>query len=102
MRVQGHTDDQPLALPKAVPPTPAKKGPKPAGALSPAVRFPTNWELSAARALCVVHYFQDVAKLDPTRLAALAFGQYAPISKKDRSANRRIEIVVTAKQPPAK
>jgi len=32
-------------------------------------RFATNWELSAARALSVVHYLQDTAKLDPTRLA---------------------------------
>jgi chemotaxis protein MotB len=65
------------------------------------IRFPTNWELSAARALSVVRYFQDVAKLDPTRLAALAFGQYVPVSKTDRSANRRLEIVVAARRPPA-
>jgi chemotaxis protein MotB len=105
--VQGHTDDQPVALPKPIappPPPPAKKGAKPvATALPPApvVRFPTNWELSAARALGVVRYFQDVARLDPARLAALAFGQYAPVSKKDRGANRRLEIVVAARRPPA-
>jgi len=110
--VQGHTDDQPVALPKApapprqpVPQT--KKGGKPAVAAPPAapapmIRFPTNWELSAARALSVVRYFQDVAKLDPARLAALAFGQYAPVSKTDRSANRRLEIVVAARRPPAR
>lgn len=104
--VQGHTDDQPVALPKApAPPAPpAKKGGKPAAAAAapaPVIRFPTNWELSAARALSVVRYFQDVAKLDPTRLAALAFGQYVPVSKTDRSANRRLEIVVAARRPPA-
>ncbi len=108
--VQGHSDDQPVALPKvpAPPPQPVpptKKGGKPAAiaaasaAPAPLVRFPTNWELSAARALSVVRYFQDVAKLDPTRLAALAFGQYAPISKADRPANRRLEIVVAARRP---
>jgi len=106
--VQGHTDDQPVALPKAAPAPPAppvKKGGKPAAVASPpapVVRFPTSWELSSARALSVVRYFQDVAKLDPARLAALAFGQYAPISNKDKSANRRLEIVVLPRRPPAK
>lgn len=92
--VQGHTDDTPVALPKP-PPPPARGKPAPSPP-APVVRFPTNWELSAARAVAVVHYFQDVAKLEPSRLTALAFGQYAPISKKDRSVNRRIEIVVAA------
>jgi len=55
--------------------------------------FVTNWELSAARALTVVHYLQDEAKVDPTRLAAVAFSQYRPVSK-NRSKNRRIEIVL--------
>ena len=43
--------------------------------------FVTNWELSAARALTVVHYLQDDAKIDPTRLAAVAFGQYRPVEQ---------------------
>jgi chemotaxis protein MotB len=55
--------------------------------------FVTNWELSAARALTVVHYLQDEAKVDPTRLAAVAFSQYRPVSK-TRAKNRRIEIVL--------
>lgn len=55
--------------------------------------FVTNWELSAARALTVVHYLQDDAKIDPTRLAAVAFGQYRPISR-TKAKNRRIEIVL--------
>jgi chemotaxis protein MotB len=103
--VQGHTDDQPIPVAKpapAAPVAPAKKGVKPVAkpvvAPVPVVRFPTHWELSAARALAVVHYFQDVAKLDPARLAALAFGPYAPASKKDKAANRRIEIVM-ARRP---
>jgi chemotaxis protein MotB len=100
VRVQGHTDDQ-VAPPVKPPPPPAKRGQKPAAVAAPVVRFPTSWELSSARALSVVHYFQDVAKLDPARLAALAFGQYAPLSKTDRSANRRIKIVIAGK-PPAK
>jgi len=55
--------------------------------------FVTNWELSAARALTVVHFLQDEAKLDPSRLAAVAFGQYRPASK-SKAKNRRIEIVL--------
>ncbi|HEX3762360.1 MAG TPA: OmpA family protein [Kofleriaceae bacterium] len=95
--VQGHTDDTPLALPK--PPPPPPKGSKAPPPPAPVVRFPTNWELSGARALAVVRYLQDAGKVDPSQLTAAAFGQYAPISKKDRAANRRIEIVVTARRP---
>ena len=110
--VQGHTDDQPiLKKPKA--PEPAKPKPgketkdakgKKAQALKPdpkakpetndaVLPFVTNWELSAARALTVVHYLQDDAKIDPTRLAAVAFGEYRPVSK-IKAKNRRIEIVL--------
>jgi chemotaxis protein MotB len=116
--VQGHTDDTPIVMkkkPEAAappPPPPAKdkakpakggkaKPPepaKPAEAAKPptndaVLAFVTNWELSAARALTVVHYLQDEAKLDPTRLAAVAFGQYRPVSKV-KAKNRRIEIVL--------
>ncbi len=111
--VQGHTDDTPIVVKKkpeaAAPPAPAKDKAKPgkagkAKAAEPAkpaeppandavLAFVTNWELSAARALTVVHYLQDEAKLDPTRLAAVAFGQYRPVSKV-KAKNRRIEIVL--------
>ncbi len=111
--VQGHTDDQPIVARKAKPkpPTQPVKGAKPAKgakvALKPAepakpetpdamLGFITNWELSAARALTVVHYLQDDAKIDPGRLAAVAFGQYRPVSK-TKSKNRRIEIVLYPK-----
>jgi chemotaxis protein MotB len=77
--VQGHTDDQPITPDKGVKPT-----------------FATNWELASARALSVVHYLQDVSKVDPSRLAAVAFGQYRPISK-TKAKNRRIEIVLYPK-----
>lgn len=105
--VQGHTDDSPIhvrkpkpgeAAPKVEDPK-AKKGAKPEAkpkepATSDAVLpFITNWELSAARALTVVHYLQDEAKIDPTRLAAVAFGQFRP-SSKSKAKNRRIEIVL--------
>lgn len=103
LAVQGHTDDAPVPLPRPVPVPPPARGariPAPAPP-APVVRFPTNWELSSARALAVVHYLQDVAKLEPSRLTALAFGQYAPLSKKDKSVNRRIEIVIAAARHPA-
>jgi chemotaxis protein MotB len=104
--VQGHTDDQPIYIPpapKAPPPAKtakAKKGapPPPPAPVVPPVRFATNWELSAARALNVVHYLQDTAKVDPTRLAALAFSQYRPVSKTNKALNRRIEIVLVPKK----
>jgi chemotaxis protein MotB len=120
--VQGHTDDQPIFIKKAKPEPPAKAPPTggvPKGAKASVgkvakkddrkedkkdnkkddkappgtLAFITNWELSAARALTVVHYLQDDAKIDPTRLAAVAFGQYRPVSKA-KAKNRRIEIVL--------
>lgn len=103
--VQGHTDDTPVPLPAAPKPAPApvvKGRPAPQPPAAPVVRFPTNWELSGARAVAVVHYLQDVAKLDPSRLSAMAFSQYAPLSKRDKSLNRRIEIVVIARPAAAK
>lgn len=112
--VQGHTDDQPIYPRKPKPAEPpsaaaakaakgkkdkaARPDPKAKPEAKPdtndaVLAFVTNWELSAARALTVVHYLQDDAKIDPTRLAAVAFGQYRPISK-TKAKNRRIEIVL--------
>jgi chemotaxis protein MotB len=111
--VQGHTDDQPIVRKKPEPtnkqaraarapkgkkpeppPPPPSKEDKGAESMQDAM-FPvvTNWELSAARALTVVHYLQEDAKIEPTRLAAVAFGEFRPISR-NRAKNRRIEIVL--------
>lgn len=74
--VEGHTDDQPIA----------------------GAQYPTNWELSAARATAVVRYFirDHVA---PGRLAASGYGAMHPISTNatadGRARNRRVEIVLT-------
>jgi chemotaxis protein MotB len=101
--VQGHTDDSPIVVhkPKAEDPKAkpikadgkAKQPAEPPATSDAVLPFITNWELSAARALTVVHYLQDEAKLDPTRLAAVAFGEYRP-SSRSRAKNRRIEIVL--------
>lgn len=61
--------------------------------------FPSNWELSAARAASVVHLFARVG-VDPERMAAIGFGEYRPIADNDtadgRQKNRRVVLVVMA------
>ena len=102
--MQGHTDDQPIFVappkkdPKDAGKKPVKPPAKPPTPVPAPVKFITNWELSAARALQVVHYLQDVSKIEPTRLAALAFGQYRPVSRTNKAMNRRIEIVLYPKR----
>lgn len=63
--------------------------------------FPTNWELSAARAINVARYLQQQG-VDPTLLSAAAFGEYKPVAENDtkegRAKNRRIEITLVAKE----
>jgi chemotaxis protein MotB len=79
IRVEGNTDNVPIG---------------------PALRseYPTNWELGAARAVNVVKFLQEEAKIDPLRLSAVSFGQYRPRTTNRTSAgrakNRRIEIVL--------
>jgi chemotaxis protein MotB len=50
-------------------------------------RFPTNWNLSAARAISVVRYF-EAQGLDPNQLSAVAFGKYHPIASNDTPEGR--------------
>ena len=61
-------------------------------------KYATNWELSAARALNVLHYFEKNSKLDPDLLGAVAYGEHRPIASnklpEGRAQNRRVEIVV--------
>lgn len=67
-------------------------------------RFASNWELSAARALAVVHFLQREARLSPTRLSACALGSYRPIADNSteggRRLNRRIEIIIYPEDSP--
>jgi chemotaxis protein MotB len=61
-------------------------------------KFPSNWELSAARASAVVRYFQNKSSIDPRRLEAVGRSFYSPIANNNtdegRSRNRRVEIVI--------
>ena len=61
-------------------------------------RFPTNWELSTARATEVVRYLQETGGIDSTRLSATGYGEYQPVAPNDtdegKHMNRRIEIVL--------
>ena len=61
--------------------------------------FPSNWELSASRAASVVHLFTQQG-IPPTRLAAIGFGEFRPVTTNDsvlgRRQNRRVKVVVLA------
>ena len=82
IRVEGHTDNVPIK-----------------GAL--AKRYPTNWELSAARAINVTRYLEKEG-LDPALLSAAAFGEYQPVADNEtaegRAKNRRIAIILLPKE----
>lgn len=77
LRVEGHTDNRPINT----------------------RYYPSNWELSAARAASVVHRFAR-AGLSPDRLSVIGFGEYRPAQSNDtvtgRDANRRVVIVILA------
>jgi chemotaxis protein MotB len=66
-----------------------------------AAYYPTNWELSTARAISVLRFLTDELGLAPERICAAGFADCRPVAEEDsdegRAANRRVEIVV---QPP--
>ena len=76
LRVEGHTDNVPIQT----------------------KRFPSNWELSIARAVNVVKYFAQVRNIDPRRLSAVGYGESRPVVQNDtpsnRAKNRRVEILL--------
>jgi chemotaxis protein MotB len=61
-------------------------------------RFPTNWELSAARATAVVRFLQEKGNITPERLTASGFSYYRPVATNEtpegQEQNRRIEIIL--------
>jgi chemotaxis protein MotB len=75
IRVEGHTDDRPIRT----------------------ASFPSNWELSAARAASVVHQFTRQG-IDPLRLEIVGFGEFHPRQPNStiegRNANRRVVVLV--------
>ena len=75
IRIEGHTDDLPIHTRE----------------------FPSNWELSTARALSVLRYFLSKG-VEPKRLAAVGYGEYHPLvpntSAENRAKNRRVEIYI--------
>ena len=75
IRVEGHTDDRPIR----------------------SSAFPSNWELSAARAASVVHLFTR-SGMDPRRLAVVGLGENRPAESNDteqgRNMNRRVLLVI--------
>ena len=81
--VEGHTDNVPLRA-------------------SLRTNFPSNWELSAARAAAVVRFFQTEGGLEPQRLSVSGYSYYKPVasnsSEEGRRQNRRIEIILKPQQ----
>jgi len=61
----------------------------------------SNWELSTARALSVLHYIVDQKGVAPSRVSAIGYGEYNPVASNDniegRQLNRRVEIVILPK-----
>jgi chemotaxis protein MotB len=80
--VEGHTDDSPIR----------------------AIEYPSNWELSVARATIIVRFLADEAGFDPARLSAVGFGEYRPLEDNStlegRERNRRVELVVDTTRAP--
>ncbi len=78
LRIDGHTDVRPITTPQ----------------------FPSNWELSTARALAIVKYLTERG-VSPTRLAATGFGEFHPLDARENelafARNRRIELKLTSR-----
>lgn len=74
--IEGHTDNVPIRT----------------------SQYPSNWELSAARALKVLWYMTDNRGIDPKRCSIAAYGEYSPIASNDtpegRMQNRRVNILI--------
>jgi chemotaxis protein MotB len=77
VKVEGHTDNRPIGT----------------------YRFPSNWELSSARASSVIRYIIQTENLDPKRFIAVGYGDTRPIAPNDTrenlQKNRRVEVIIT-------
>ena len=76
IRIEGHTDNVAIATPL----------------------YPSNWELSSARAITVGRYLSENDGISPTRLAAAGYGEFRPVAPNDtrdgRARNRRVDLVI--------
>ena len=68
--------------------------------------YPSNWELSSARAAAIARYFIDKHGIDPHRVATTGYAAYRPLSDgespSERARNRRVEIVVLSETESAR
>ncbi|MCK5081464.1 MAG: OmpA family protein, partial [Candidatus Omnitrophica bacterium] len=66
----------------------------------------SNWELSTARALSVLHHLEDNEGISPKRLSATGYGEFRPVAsnatKAGKQDNRRVEIVILPKTMPGR
>ena len=78
--IEGHTDDLPIRTDE----------------------FPSNWELSTARAVNVIKFLIEERDFEPARLSAAGYSEYRPVADNDtaegRAENRRVEVVVLNSQ----
>jgi chemotaxis protein MotB len=65
-------------------------------------RFPSNWELSTARATAAVRFLTETAGVDPRRLGAVGYGEFRPVADNStpegRARNRRIAITILSEE----
>lgn len=65
-------------------------------------RFPSNWELSTARATAAVRFLTENAGVDPRRLGAVGYGEFRPVADnatpEGRARNRRIAIIILSEE----
>ncbi|MFZ1984864.1 MAG: flagellar motor protein MotB [Desulfatitalea sp.] len=75
VEIQGHTDNQPIRTDT----------------------FPSNWELSTARAISVLRYLIQTPEIAPERLSAVGFAEFQPVAANDspdhRAMNRRVDFI---------
>lgn len=76
VRIEGHTDTRPISN----------------------YRYPSNWELSGARASSVIRYLVDEFNMEDNRFSLIGYGEVQPVAKNDKeknmAKNRRVEIII--------
>lgn len=81
IRIEGHTDSVPIQT----------------------AQFPSNWELSTARATACVRYMLEGKRIEPQRLSAAGYGEHHPVgdnaTAEGRARNRRVDVVISVDEP---